>query len=240
MRFIAIICVLLVGLMARQAPAQVTAQFVLLQNDAPTFTPGTPVDVWGLQVNNNSGFDIFTFNEISITGLLFIQDSAATGVARTGTALPEPISTFVVADTFFADDAILPTAFGATVDDATTLSAESIATLGTPWVANGASEVIAVFSVAPNGSAPLFGGGDAVVDGQNTAIVAVEPGVLGDANDDGVLNNLDISAFVLALLNRTAYELMYPNVTPIIRLDMNNDGALNNLDISAFVAAILG
>ena len=81
---------------------------------------------------------------------------------------------------------------------------------------------------------------DSYIDDLNLQVGELSVAVLGDANDDCVLNNLDIAAFVLALLNRTAYELMYPDVTPDIRLDMNNDGALNNLDLSGFVAALLG
>lgn len=63
--------------------------------------------------------------------------------------------------------------------------------------------------------------------------------VLGDANGDGALNNLDIAAFVLAIQNRTLYEMMYPDIDPDVVLDMNGDGVLNNLDIADFVAAIL-
>lgn len=62
----------------------------------------------------------------------------------------------------------------------------------------------------------------------------------GDASGDGVLNNADIAAFVLALTNAVAYQAMFPNVDPDVVLDMNGDGAFNNGDIAAFVAALTG
>ena len=62
--------------------------------------------------------------------------------------------------------------------------------------------------------------------------------VLGDANDDGVFNNLDITAFGMALFDPTMYAAMYPGVDPDALLDMNCDGDFNNLDIAAFGAAL--
>ena len=70
------------------------------------------------------------------------------------------------------------------------------------------------------------------------AIVAVPELILGDADGDGVVNNLDIAAFALALFNRSAYQLMYPALDPDEVLDMNGDGVFNNLDISGFAAAL--
>ncbi len=64
--------------------------------------------------------------------------------------------------------------------------------------------------------------------------------ILGDANDDGVFDNFDITWFVLALTNPTAYQKMFSDVDPDIVLDMNGDGEFNNLDIADFVAALTG
>jgi hypothetical protein len=64
--------------------------------------------------------------------------------------------------------------------------------------------------------------------------------VLGDANGDGELNNLDIASFVLALTNPVAYQAMFPDVDPDVALDMNGDGGFDNLDIADFVAALTG
>ena len=63
--------------------------------------------------------------------------------------------------------------------------------------------------------------------------------VRGDANDDGVINNLDINAFALALFSPPTYEAMFPGVDPNVVLDVNCDGAFNNLDIAAF-GSLLG
>ncbi len=64
--------------------------------------------------------------------------------------------------------------------------------------------------------------------------------VLGDANDNGVLNNGDIASFVLALTNPVAYQAMFPDVDPDVVLDMNGDGGFDNGDIASFVAALTG
>lgn len=68
----------------------------------------------------------------------------------------------------------------------------------------------------------------------------VEGFVLGDADDDGVLTNLDIAPFVLALTNSVAYQAMFPDVDPDVALDMNGDGVFDNLDIVGFVTALTG
>ena len=53
-------------------------------------------------------------------------------------------------------------------------------------------------------------------------------------------NNFDIAAFVLALTNLPAYQVMFPDVDPNIVLDMNGDGVFDNLDIADFVEALTG
>ena len=60
----------------------------------------------------------------------------------------------------------------------------------------------------------------------------------GDANGDGFLDNLDITAFGLALLQPAVYAATYPIVDPDIVLDMNNDGVFNNLDTAGFGSAL--
>ena len=93
---------------------------------------------------------------------------------------------------------------------------------------------------------PLFAGANEVeeVGGISFAatidqfVVRVAMLVLGDANGDGVLDNLDISAFGLALFNPTAYAAAYPGVDTDVVLDMNNDGVFNNFDIAGFGAAL--
>ena len=67
---------------------------------------------------------------------------------------------------------------------------------------------------------------------------AIEADLLGDANDDGLVNNQDIFAFALALFNRPMYESMFPDSDPVVVLDMNCDGKFNNQDIFGFAAAL--
>lgn len=62
--------------------------------------------------------------------------------------------------------------------------------------------------------------------------------VLGDANNDGALSNLDIASFVLALTDLATYQAMFPEVDPGCVLDMNCDGVFDNTDIAAFVTAL--
>lgn len=61
----------------------------------------------------------------------------------------------------------------------------------------------------------------------------VQSAVLGDANGDGVLNNLDIAGFVAALTGSPDDDLQWV-------LDGNFDYQFNNLDINPFVDALTG
>ncbi len=61
---------------------------------------------------------------------------------------------------------------------------------------------------------------------------------LGDVNCDGVVDNGDIDAFVLALTDPAAYATQYPDCN-ILNGDTNQDGSTDNGDIDAFVACIL-
>mgnify|MGYP000170981390 CR=1 FL=1 len=58
---------------------------------------------------------------------------------------------------------------------------------------------------------------------------------LGDMNGDGVVNNQDISPFVLALTDPVAYAAAYPNINYNIVGDINEDGMFNNQDMAALV-----
>lgn len=61
----------------------------------------------------------------------------------------------------------------------------------------------------------------------------------GDADTDGVVNNFDIDAFVLAIVDAGAYMAQFGTAGFICRNDANGDGSVNNFDIDAFVACIL-
>jgi hypothetical protein len=61
----------------------------------------------------------------------------------------------------------------------------------------------------------------------------------GDMDCDGLVNNGDIDAFVLALTDSAAYAQQYPGCN-IMNGDINGDGLVNNGDIDAFVALLTG
>ncbi|MBL8878379.1 MAG: hypothetical protein JNG88_04595 [Phycisphaerales bacterium] len=64
--------------------------------------------------------------------------------------------------------------------------------------------------------------------------IGINRRVIGDCNCDGVLNNFDIDAFVLALTDPAAYEATYPECN-IFEADINGDGRVDNFDIDPFV-----
>jgi len=65
--------------------------------------------------------------------------------------------------------------------------------------------------------------------------------VLGDMNGDGVMDNFDISAMELALVDPAAYLTTYPTLTDYQqRGDINQDGVFNNFDILAFEQMLMG
>lgn len=60
----------------------------------------------------------------------------------------------------------------------------------------------------------------------------------GDLNCDCAVNNFDIDAFVLAILDPADYAAAYP-ACPIINADTNNDDLVNNFDIDPFLQCVL-
>ncbi len=70
--------------------------------------------------------------------------------------------------------------------------------------------------------------------------MTIELPAKGDADGNGVVNNVDIASFVLALTNPGAYAKANPGVDPDVVLDMNCDGMFSNLDIAGFVATLTG
>ena len=91
----------------------------------------------------------------------------------------------------------------------------------------------------PDAGAVMTGGGFELSGGFRVAQINLQI-ILGDANNDGFFNNLDIASFVLALTNPVTYQAMFPDVDPDVVLDMNQDKVFDNLDIAAFVAALTG
>lgn len=66
------------------------------------------------------------------------------------------------------------------------------------------------------------------------------PEILGDMNGDGVFTNADISPFVLALTDESAFASQYPGVDPAVIGDFSGDGLFTNGDIAGFVDALTG
>lgn len=62
--------------------------------------------------------------------------------------------------------------------------------------------------------------------------------LLGDLNCDGSLDSLDIEAFVLALVDPTAYAAAYPDCDAMLG-DVSGDGALDLVDVAPFAALLL-
>ncbi|MGD8454477.1 MAG: FG-GAP-like repeat-containing protein [Phycisphaerae bacterium] len=60
------------------------------------------------------------------------------------------------------------------------------------------------------------------------------PYAVGDLNCDGIVNNFDISPFILALTDPTTYAQRYPNCDRLLA-DINGDTEVNNFDIAPFV-----
>lgn len=61
---------------------------------------------------------------------------------------------------------------------------------------------------------------------------------VADANDDGAVNALDVSPFVLALTDPSQYVTQYGHAPEAA--DINADGHVNALDIAPFVSALVG
>lgn len=60
----------------------------------------------------------------------------------------------------------------------------------------------------------------------------------GDMNCSGAIDNEDIDPFVLAIVNRTAYEAAWPECSYMLA-DLTRDGLVDNEDIDPFVEALL-
>ena len=91
------------------------------------------------------------------------------------------------------------------------------------------------FLVTVNGQTLTFDGHE-LTDEMTFVLVVRSPS--GDANADGVVDNLDISAFFLAPSMPAVYAAAFPGVTPDVVLDMNSDRVSNDLEIAGFGGAL--
>jgi hypothetical protein len=84
-------------------------------------------------------------------------------------------------------------------------------------------------------------GGVWVGEGQGYPQLIIETGTqsydIGDMNCDGIVNNFDISPFIQALTDPTAYELQHPDCDRMLA-DVNGDGTVNNFDIGPFIGLL--
>ncbi|MGE0481002.1 MAG: hypothetical protein AB7Q17_11075 [Phycisphaerae bacterium] len=105
-----------------------------------------------------------------------------------------------------------------------------------------------IAALADNSSTDYFSlnpGISSSFNGMDVALGSADPcagHVVGDANGDGVVNNFDIDAFVLALTDETAYVNTFCGGDPacrVCRCDTNGDGLANNFDIDSFVACVV-
>lgn len=105
------------------------------------------------------------------------------------------------------------------------------------------SQFPSVFAMREWGNALYVGGNFTLAGGEPATGLAAYTGcptlLIGDLNCDGLVNNFDITPFVLALSDAAAYEAEFPDCDRAAA-DVNGDGLINNFDIDAFVALIGG
>jgi len=63
--------------------------------------------------------------------------------------------------------------------------------------------------------------------------------LLGDVNDDDLLDKFDVDLFVAALVDPFGYAEAYPELDRIQRCDVNGDGVVDALDLEGFVDLLL-
>lgn len=80
---------------------------------------------------------------------------------------------------------------------------------------------------------------DFAIGGQELAIdrVCARAGLPGDLNCDGAIDNFDIDACVLALIDPAAFAAAFPECD-IFAADVNGDGLINNFDIDEFAGLL--
>ncbi|MEM6257694.1 MAG: DUF5060 domain-containing protein [Planctomycetota bacterium] len=70
------------------------------------------------------------------------------------------------------------------------------------------------------------------------AALVVPDFITGDLNGDGVLDNLDLLPFVLAISDPNGYDTAFPSLIADFRGDFNGDNVIDSLDIQGLVNAL--
>ncbi len=195
--------------------------------------------------------DAFVFNEAdSVVSIFQFKDLTISGVQRSSKIVLDNPHTRWAFQSVSADSHRI--CFGTIASASQTESRDRSVVI---WSYDPAGELElgafeALFSPADDGDARLRQSFRApIAIDEDGTLIAVNNGYVfalrvypGDPNGDRCRNNEDIDAFVLALIDPSAWEAQYGSVFGLNRIgvcDCNNDGLVNNDDIDAFVALVL-
>ena len=159
--------------------------------DGGGFVP-TPFEVYHVVIHNFTSHDLFTLEGVTLEGP-WLQASPVPIFSQMGTALPPdpfdavvpPVGDNFVPDTFFSYPGVVTPFADTPVDTTSELGAVTVAALGAPWVAAGATETIAVLSVPQGTSLGLTRkrlqrnrSAGFIVDGEIVPFCIPEPGTV--------------------------------------------------------------
>ncbi|HVP10013.1 MAG TPA: DUF4038 domain-containing protein [Phycisphaerae bacterium] len=136
-------------------------------------------------------------------------------------------------------DGTLAMAYMPTIRDITVNLAEMSAPVTARWYdpTNGLFAPIAG-SPFPNSGSHVFSPPGNNGDGDGDWLLVLET-LTGDTDCDGLVSISDIPAFVLALVNPSAYVAAYPGCDPT-HADINHDGQIDGRDIQGFCILVTG
>ncbi len=191
-------------------------------------------DLYQIEICDSANFSATTVGNTTIDTQLFLfnldgtgivhNDDAATGVLQSTltSAFVPGNGTYLLAVAHYNRDPL----------DA----ASALIWANTPFVGERAPDGPGAFNPLDHWSGTGAAGAYAITLG---GVCWPEPPfLLGDVNCDGAVDNGDIDAFVLALLDAEAYAAAFPDCN-IAAADTNDDGFVDNADIDSFVQCLL-